>query len=163
MFTALVSMGYFGNSARSYFVPSEVFLISILKALGQGQRQPARKEKMERNCWIPSSLALICFANFEGLKFIFEVQWDLCILNSHVGQNHFAGEHETQWTKTNKNNNNTMISYNKLIFLLARSHCIFLLSMEIFFFYLGAVLLQRAHSSVLNVSCVTAIFPARLS
>ena len=163
MFTALVSMGYFGNSARSYFVPSEVFLISILKALGQGQRLPARKEKMERNCWIPSSLALICFANFEGLKFIFEVQWDLCILNSHVGQNHFAGEHETQWTKTNKNNNNTMISYNKLIFLLARSHCIFLLSIEIFFFHLGAVLLQRAHSSVLNVSCVTAIFPARLS
>ena len=111
MFTALVSMGYFGNSARSYFVPSEVFLISILKALGQGQRQPARKEKMERDCWIPSSLALICFANFEGLKFIFEVQWDLCILNSHVGQNHLAGEHEPQWTKTNKNNNNTMISY----------------------------------------------------
>ena len=163
MFTALVSMGYFGNSARSYFVPSEVFLISILKALGQGQRQPARKEKMERNCWIPSSLALICFANFEGLKFIFEVQWDLCILNSHVGQNHLAGEHEPQWTKTNKNNNNTMISYNKLIFLLARSHCIFLLSIEIFFFHLGAVLLQRAHSSVLNVSCVMAIFPARLS
>ena len=162
MFTALVSMGYFGNSARSYFFPSEVFLISILKALGQGQRQPARKEKMERNCWIPSSLALICFANFEGLKFIFEVQWDLCILNSHVGQNHLASEHETQWTKTNKNSNNTMISYNKLIFLLARSHCIFLLSIEIFF-YLGAVLLQRAHSSVLNVSCVTAIFPARLS
>ena len=86
MFTALVSMGYFGNSARSYFVPSEVFLIAILKALGMGQRQPACKEKMERNCWIPSSLALICFANFEGLKFIFEVQWDLCILNSHVGQ-----------------------------------------------------------------------------
>ena len=86
MFTALVSMGYFGNSARSYFVPSEVFMIAILKALGMGQRQPACKEKMERNCWIPSSLALICFANFEGLKFIFEVQWDLCILNSHVGQ-----------------------------------------------------------------------------
>ena len=163
MFTALVSMGYFGNSARSYFFPSEVFLISILKALGQGQRQPARKEKMERNCWIPSSLALICFANFEGLKFMFEVQWDLCILNNHVGQNHLAGEHEPQWTKTNKNNNNTMISYNKPIFLLARSHCIFLLSIEIFFFHLGAVLLQRAHSSVLNVSCVTAIFPARLS
>ena len=137
MFTALVSMGYFGNSARSYFVPSEVFLIAILKALGMGQRQPACKEKMERNCWIPSSLALICFANFEGLKFMFEVQWDLCILNSHVGQNHFAGEHETQWTKTNKNNNNTMISYNKLIFLLARSHCIFLLSIEIFFFTSG--------------------------
>ena len=137
MFTALVSMGYFGNSARSYFVPSEVFLISILKALGQGQRQPARKEKMERNCWITYSLARICFANFEGLKFIFEVQWDLCILNNHVGQNHLAGEHEPQWTKTNKNNNNTMISYNKLIFLLARSHCIFLLSIEIFFFTSG--------------------------
>ena len=45
MFTALVSMGYFGNSARSYFVPYEVFLIGILKALGLGQRQPARKEK----------------------------------------------------------------------------------------------------------------------
>ena len=137
MFTALVSMGYFGNSARSYFVPSEVFLIAILKALGMGQRQPACKEKMERNCWIPSSLALICFAKFEGLKFIFEVQWDLCILNSHVGQNHLAGEHETQWAKTNKNNNNTMISYNKLISLLARSHCIFLLSIEIFFFTSG--------------------------
>jgi len=88
-------MGYLANSAWSYFVPSEVFLIGILKALGLGQRQPARKEKMERNSWILSSLALICFANFEGLKFIFEVQWDLCILNSHVGQNHLAGEHET--------------------------------------------------------------------
>lgn len=65
MFTALVSMGYFGNCARSYFVPYEVFLIGILKALGLGQRQPACKDKMERNCWIPSSLALICF---ETLK-----------------------------------------------------------------------------------------------
>lgn len=109
MFTALVSMGYFGNSARSYFVPSEVFMIAILKALGMGQRQPACKEKMERNCWIPSSLALICFANFEGLKFIFEVQWDLCILNSHVGQNHLAGEHETQTHSGQRQANATTI------------------------------------------------------
>lgn len=45
MFTALVSMGNVGNSAWSYFVASEVFLIGILKALGLGQRQPSRKEK----------------------------------------------------------------------------------------------------------------------